>query len=331
MLRRWRWAAVGVLLVVFLGCAETGKLSYERRLSVYRVERGNGGLLERFAPAFAAYNHRDPWNRIGRPCAEIGPDGKERVRVDPDQPVVYTMTRRFSTDRGRYTNLIYRIHFTGVPYSLIPFHLTAGENVGLLAVVTLDETNRPVLFTTVNTCGCYLAILPTTDLPEACLPGEWKGSKPLDVFGETLPAEIDYKGAREPRVLIHLRPDVHRVMDVEVVEASVLEAPWAHHVIPAPTAPMASLERLPVTGGGRTTSFYSGDWVDRGHVKASYKVWETLLMSWWSLDFFVGADKAYADPAETGNPFYTSLKPWNRTESDMWHFERFLRFWGWRL
>ena len=33
----------------------------------------------------------------------------------------------------------------------------------------------------------------------------------------------------------------------------------------------------------------------------------------------------------TKNPFYTSLKPWNREASDMWDFATFLKFWGWRL
>ncbi len=33
----------------------------------------------------------------------------------------------------------------------------------------------------------------------------------------------------------------------------------------------------------------------------------------------------------TQNPFYTSLKPWNRKASDMWNFAHFLQFWGWRL
>jgi hypothetical protein len=328
MLRQVRWLALGILLVPALGCLKAGHLAYERRVSVYTVESGAGGLLERFAPAFAAYNHRDPWNRIGRPTARPGPHGEEGVRVDPDRPAVYTMTRRFVTERGAYTNLIYRIHFAGVPYSLLPFHLTAGRNVGLLVVVTLDEAQRPVLFTTVNTCGCYLDILPTAELAENALPEDWRGA-PREVFGETLPPEIDYRAAEKPLVLVHLRPDVHRVMDVEVVEAAVLES-GAYSVIRAERLPMASLQRLPAGGGGRT-SFFSRAWVDRGHVKNSYKIWETLLMSWWSLDFFVGADKAYADPDVTGNPFYTSLKPWSRSESDMWHFERFLRFWGWRL
>jgi hypothetical protein len=61
------------------------------------------------------------------------------------------------------------------------------------------------------------------------------------------------------------------------------------------------------------------------------KLWESLFLSLISMDMFVGADKVYADPRETGNPFYTSLKFWNRNSSDMWNFPGFLQFWGWRL
>ena len=68
-----------------------------------------------------------------------------------------------------------------------------------------------------------------------------------------------------------------------------------------------------------------------GFVKNSFKSWEALSLSLISLDFFVGTDKIYGDSRKTGTIFYTSLKPWYREESDMWHFDRFLRFNGWRL
>ena len=99
--------------------------------------------------------------------------------------------------------------------------------------------------------------------------------------------------------------------------------------LPAALVPVEVLEKIPFNG--RTTSFYHHDGALKGYVKGSVKFWETLLMSWASLDFFVGTDKAYADPAETDNPFYTSLKPWNRDKSNMWHFGEFLAFWGWGL
>jgi hypothetical protein len=54
-------------------------------------------------------------------------------------------------------------------------------------------------------------------------------------------------------------------------------------------------------------------------------------MSLISMDFYVGTDKVYEDDGDYGNPFYTSLKPWNREASDMRDFPRFLEFWGWGL
>jgi hypothetical protein len=62
-----------------------------------------------------------------------------------------------------------------------------------------------------------------------------------------------------------------------------------------------------------------------------WKFWETLLLSLISWDLFVEADKLYRDKEKDDNPFYTSLKPWNRTALDMWDFSRFLEFWGWKL
>jgi hypothetical protein len=41
--------------------------------------------------------------------------------------------------------------------------------------------------------------------------------------------------------------------------------------------------------------------------------------------------RIYGDGRKTGNPFYTSLKPWNRTASDMGNFAGYLKFWGRRL
>jgi hypothetical protein len=94
-------------------------------------------------------------------------------------------------------------------------------------------------------------------------------------------------------------------------------------------APMEALNRI--AEDGSTTSFYHESGLLKGHVKDALKPMEMLFLSWLSLDLFVGMDKAYADPAVTGNPFYTSLKPWRRSDSNMWDFARFLHYWGWRL
>ena len=118
-------------------------------------------------------------------------------------------------------------------------------------------------------------------------------------------------------------------MDLEIVERKQLLGIRSLNIVRAPLLPTSEMERIPLNG--KATSFYYDRGPAKGHVKGSAKIWETLLLSLISFDFFVGADKAYADTQEYGNPFYTSLKPWNRKSSDMWNFARFLEFWGWRL
>lgn len=314
---------VTALLLLF-GCAHHQSLPSESSRWVYRANGSGEKTAERWSPAFVVSNHADTFNRIGRPTVRQGDNGNEEVFIDSEKPVVYFMQRPLSTDRGTYTNLIYRIHFPEVPYSLIPFNLTAGKNVGLIVVVTLNTDNLPVLVTTAHTCGCYNAIVPTQYLPRDAFPEDWK-EETLDVYGEQLPPLLSFKEVESPQILVYLRPGVHRVMGLEVRDMHDLNAP-SYRIIPMPIEAMEQLERLPVGNG--TTSLYYPEGALKGHVKGSVKPWETLLLSLVSMDLFVGADKAYAD---TGNPFYTSLKPWRRNDSNMWDFPRFLHYWGWRL
>jgi hypothetical protein len=326
--RRPGWILLTAALWMLWGCAHNQPLPTESRHWVYQADGSGPSIVEKWAPAFVAYGHAEPFNRIGMPRVRLESDGDQDVYIDPDDPVVYYLERSFSTPKATYTNLVYRIHFPKVPFSLIPFNLTAGKNVGLLVVVTLDEQKRPVLVTSVGTCGCYKAIVPTEYLPKDAFPKDWK-AEPLDIYGEHLPPILNLKGIPMPRIMIYLRPGVHRVMNLEVLDARDLTTD-KFRIIPMKVEPMEVLQRLPVDDDG-TTSFYYKDGLLKGHVKGSIKPWETLLMSLISLDLFVGSDKDYADTAATDNPFYTSLKPWRREDSNMWHFARFLHYWGWRL
>jgi hypothetical protein len=316
------------LLICAAGCAEGQRLPPEEKRTVYVAQGFEGSVLERYAPVFLTYGYGEPYNRIGKPTAFLDEEDGEQISVDPTRPVIYYLVRTFSTKEGTYTNLIYRVHFPEVPYSLIPFHLTAGRNVGLLVVVTLDARDRPVLVTTVHTCGCYVAVIPTSFLAGDFLPRGWR-DEPLDVWGERLPARVGYGSRENPRLLVHVRPGVHRVTNLEIVdERSLLPSP-SITVVRAPLMPVGELDRLPLDGG--RTSFFYREGLREGHVKGSIKPWESLFLSLPSLDPLVGSDKAYGNRRETGNPFYTSLKPWNREASDMWDFQGFLTFWGWRL
>ncbi len=330
LLRSFKMAVFLVPVLFLLSCAPMEFVSRSGNPVVYTAGQSRTSLAAQFAPAFLAYGYENSQNRIGAPSVRYNRHSEEEIYVDVEKPALYWMSRKFNTSKGTYTNLIYRIHFPEVPLSLIPFYLTAGKNPGLLFVITLDQNNRPVLFTTSGTCGCYVVTIPTRYLDENAYPKDWNPEEAIQVYGETLPGLLDFQSFEESKLLVHLRPGVHRVMDLEVVNAARFPGPDFQEKIEISLVPMADLEKIPA-GMGRTTSLYYDTWPYRGLVKGAFKPWETLTMSLISLDFFVGTDKIYGDSRVTGTRFYTSLKPWNREVSDMWHFERFLRFNGWNL
>ena len=317
-----------LLLFLVAGCAHHVPIATDSKQALYMAAENGEDSLHRFAPVFRVYDYHHRYNRIGRPVAKREEDGRERITIDADQPTIYFEKRPFSTAKGSYTNLIYRVHFPSVPYSLIPFNLTAGNNPGLIIVITLNRQEEPVLVTSVHTCGCYKALVATTALSEEALPLK-RQRKPdvIKVYGEHLPAVIDYRHKSKPRLLVDLRPGVHRVMDLEIIDAPTIDYVSSKEmVLKVPLEPSENLNRLRLNG--HETSFYRQEGIMKGHVKGAVKPLETLLMSWMSLDLFIGTDKAYG---HEDNPFYTSLKPWNRRKSDMNHFARFLEFWGWDL
>ena len=225
--------SIVVLTVIVTGCAHYWSLPPEKVHTIYTANSEEGSLLSKYAPVFLTYDYRNDYNRIGSPAARINSEGKEQIYVDPEKPAIYFIEKEFSTEKGNYTNLVYRVHFPKVPFSIIPFNLTSGSNVGIIVVVTLDKKKRPLLVTTANTCGCYMAIVPTTYLPPDALPEDWK-EEPLDVYGEELPWILDYGEMRNPTLIVHVRPSVHRVMDLEIVNGKSLSRSQGFRSIPTP-------------------------------------------------------------------------------------------------
>ena len=320
--------ALFVSLFLVFGCAHHRKIPAEPVLTIYSAQDDSDSLLSRYAPLFLVYDFEKSYNRIGMPEAEKNKNNKINMLVNAEKPVIYALEKNFSTNRGSYTNLIYRVHFPKVPFSLIPFNLTMGKNVGLIAVISLDHQKNPVLVSTVHTCGCYLAIIPTRYLPENAIP-ECRKKVALDVYGEILPPVLAFEDKDNPRLLVHLRPQVHRVMNLEIVDDHEIENSPNFRIVPMPLEQMEKLEKLSVNNDN-VSFFYESGFL-QGYVRGSIKPWETMFLSLISLDLFVGTDKTYDDPHKTGNPFYTSIKPWNRNKSNMWYFADFLEFWGWGL
>ncbi|MFN2365157.1 MAG: hypothetical protein ABR523_01690 [Desulfurivibrionaceae bacterium] len=302
------------------GCSLLTTTPTESRQSLYVPER-NDTILNRYAPVFLVEENRKNYNRIGTPAARLDDSGEEVIYVDTGEASVYAMTQEFATDRDGYTNLIYRIHFPQTP---LP-HLTAGWNVGLLVYVTLNSEEEPVLITTLHTCGCYLAFIPTGNLPEGAKPDDWPEQEQT-VYGQSLPVVVE-KDSPGERLIIKISGATHRVTDLDYADPSRFDR---INRIPLHLNPMDALNRLPIPDDG-ATSFFETEGFRKGLVKGSRKPLEMTLMGWWAFDPHVGVDKALGPPDETGATMYTSLKFWNRDKSNIWYFRRFLDYWGWDL
>jgi len=268
------------------------------------------------------------FNRIGEPDA-FEENGKIRIRIDSRTAVVYYEQRLFETARGHYTNLIYRIHFEEVPVSLLPFNLTAGQNVGLIIIITLNDRQQPILVTTVHTCGCYLAMVPTNYLQADALPKGWD-TESQRVYGATLPGLLRFENVPgEERIVVILKNAIHRVIHIDVAPVDALIEQYGSRSMVM--KPVSELDALMLDNGKRFVSMFEADGGRSGYVRDSRKPFEFLFMSWWAMDRHVGEDKRYGKPGQGSPPFNTSLKPWARSESDMRDFPRFLQYWGWRL
>lgn len=291
----------------------------------YYPKQETGGKIALHSPVFIVDNKEKEYNRIG----QVEYEQEEGVVVNVSTPVMYVQERDWESVSGRkYTNLIYRVHFPETPFSVFPFYLTAGENVGLFVIVTLDHASRPVLYTTLHTCGCYLAFIPTSNLSPSNLPVGWEYGK-QDVYGERLPAFFELKEQNGKVEKIHLRigDAEHRVRDAWMGEGMERSNDSIQKMSLAPLQSLKFLQKQ----DGSYTSMYENSGDRMGYVKDSQKIFEKLLMGWWAFDLKVGEDKYLGEDKYDGPVFYTSLKPWAREESDLRDFAGFMDYWGWKL
>ena len=313
---------IGCIFLIVQGCGTISPVSPDQeRFVLYEPEISVDNFINKHAPLFLIEENEKDFNRIGTPSVDLDDSGDQDVFIDTEKATYYTLTQNFSTSKGTYTNLIYRIHFSKTP---LP-HLTAGKNVGLLVYITLNEDKKPLLITTLHTCGCYLGFIPTTYLKEDAKPDMWQPEKQM-VYGVTLPSFIS-GGEPGDRLVIKISSETHRVIDLLYTSKQDLSG---FKRTEAAMKPMSGLNNLSPEGD-EPVSFFETKGFRKGYVKGSRKRLEMLFMSWWAMDFFVGEDKALGPPEETGTVFYTTLKFWDRKNSNIWFFPDFLNYWGWKL
>ncbi|MDH3346647.1 MAG: hypothetical protein OEM02_00905 [Desulfobulbaceae bacterium] len=318
-------------LLLCISCARITVTEKPVESRLFNPTNSGDEVIDEFAPHFLVKEAHQDYNLIGRPMVRMNQEGKQEIFVDPDHSSMFFQREDFNTSNARYHNLIYRIHFEQVPFKPGDFHITYGKNVGLLVIITLNEQNVPLLVTTVHTCGCYLAFFPCPAMPPAALPDNW----PMDyqtLYGINLPSFLvpddqQSSSLKYPNIIITLNGGTHRVSNVKL-ESKSKTIP-RYPVREMKLEPMERLSHLKQAKG--ETSFFEENGPRKGYVKNCTKPLERLLMSWWTMDWNIGVDKAYGDSSETGKVFYTSVKFWRKNDSDMWPFADFLNYWGWKL
>ncbi len=249
-------------LVLLSGCATFSSENDTLSTVAIAINAQTGDALpHRLAPLFVFPGYEREYNRIGQVSARAIDDWAE-ISINSEKPTVYFDRRSFTTDNGVYTNLVYRIHFEKTPYRLLPFHLAAGGHPGVVVILTLDQSEQVLLVTTVNTCGCYAAVIPTDLLEKTAFPDDWPEDT-LRVYGEVLPASLHSDGVDE-LVEVTIRPEMHRVMDLRIIKRSTVDR---DQLIQAELMEMDSLKTLPLEDG-TTTSFYYDSW--------PFKPWDLL-------------------------------------------------------
>jgi hypothetical protein len=291
------------------------------------VTAGDDALLTRFAPIILVEDYENTYNRVGNPSAKYDDDGEEVIYVDSETPVYYTQIIEWDGENGHYRNLIYRVHFEK---SLANGQSTdggAGENVGLMVFVTIDEQDRPIFVNAVHTCACFHALFPTTFTPPSEYPEGWKDEE-HDVWGESLPARLRYPEdfGGDVRPVVFLRDGSHRVADAQV--ASIASVRERYELFDAVMKPADALRHLPLGDG--ETSFYYEEGKNKGLVKGAYKRKEAMLLGLVTGDGRVGQDRMYGSEDEVPRGFYTSINPLKKGDSGMWDYAAFLKENGWR-
>lgn len=314
-----------VLSCLLTSCASLPTSQTQKEILFQAAQPASANTLA--APAFLIKEPGQQYNTIGMPSVREGTDQETEVYVDPAKPALFFETQQFTTAKGTYKNLIYRIHFEQVPFALNKLNITAGKNSGILIIYTVDDKEQLLLVTTVHTCGCFLAFFPTKSLPDESLPADWP-VKSQWVYGYSLPSLLQSALVKNSQQIVFtLESETHRISDVAIRDHADLQK--AYTKIHMDLFSMNSLYQLPFQG--RTESFFEMEGARQGYVRNNTKMLERLFISWWAFDLHVGEDKAYGLADTSQSVLYTSLKFWDREASDLKNFPRFLSYWGWKL
>ncbi len=297
------------------GCVEAAQLQLSR-----------ASWLACRAPRVRVLEAERSYNRIGTPRLRRGWLMGLAAYVDPSLPTMYAERRQDHIADRTVVQLVYRLQFQKIPLDFSSHWLEAHGNVGLIAMLTLDDVTGKILFvTSVHAAGCHLEVIPTDAVPDAWLADgtrvQVEGAMPKRV--ERVSAEAVGAGWE-----ITLAGGSHRV--ISLVAGEPLSAGSA---VPLPLVPMSQLESLPVEDSpGKIGSFFYHAGPLRGHVRGAWNPLSGLTpFALLALDPMFGMDKRFGVAEETGTSFYTMWPFWQQHRSRLDRMDSLLRALGYSL
>jgi hypothetical protein len=255
------------------------------RLSPQRseAETRDWELLNRYAPIVVQERLVSPkypatYDLVG----QVRANNNDSIEIDTELPAIYCYTRTIFVGRKPHLQLIYAIWYPAHPKLREPVDPEEGKIDGATVRITLDSQMRPVIFETLNNCGCHHRLYPTFSLEERTTA---EFGAPLQ--GKSYAVEQDVNGKYDliitklidpdkgARPIVRCRAGTHAVVDVDFVDV------WGQEpVFQSREYRVASYDELEMlrTPGGRTTSMFESNGLVRGAQRLEGAMFTSLGM-----------------------------------------------------
>jgi len=112
-------------------------------------------IVQQYKPASEkGYEYEHEVDLFGSPFLERLPNGKLLTRIDSNQPSMYGIFHRRRIGQSPHVPLTYTVWYRRHPRTK-RFDIEPGLVDSGVVRITLDESNRPLIYETVLACGCY--------------------------------------------------------------------------------------------------------------------------------------------------------------------------------
>lgn len=236
------------------------------------LTRQHWDLLDRYAPVVvqeinpdAAYEPEV--DRFGFIIARA----KDDIFVKPSAPTIYAYARRIPIYDETHVQLVYTFWYPEEAQADGKQGLETGTFDAPVLRITLDEHEEPILYETLDACGCYHRVYPTEAINRAArgqFGDDLEHGVTTDVQGRANGKATLVRGRVVENPVGAFRPVVRTTAgDHSIIDVAVNESGHAQEVTESLGYTLASydkLERIPLPDGAYTSLFYENGLVKGG-------------------------------------------------------------------